>query len=40
MKDIINLTAHEIRDGYKNKEFTVIDVINAYFDNIDKLVNN
>lgn len=36
MKDIISLTAHEIRDGYKNKEFAVTDVLNAYFDNISK----
>ena len=36
MRDIIKLTAHEIREGYKNKEFTVEEVVKAYLDNIEK----
>jgi len=34
--DICKLTAHEIRDGYKNKTFTVTEVIEAFFKNIEE----
>lgn len=36
MKDITHLTAHEIREGYKNKEFTARDVVESFFKNIDE----
>ncbi|MBR6252821.1 MAG: Asp-tRNA(Asn)/Glu-tRNA(Gln) amidotransferase subunit GatA [Clostridia bacterium] len=34
--DICKLTAHEIRDGYKNKEFTVKEVVDAFYKNIEE----
>ena len=34
--NITKLTAHEIRDGYKNKAFTVKDVVEAFYKNIDE----
>ena len=33
--DITKLTAHEIREGYKNKDFTAEDVVEAFFKNIE-----
>ena len=38
--DICKLTAHEIRDGYKNKEFTVKEVVEAFYMNIDEKDND
>ncbi len=35
MENIIDLKAHEIRDGYKNKLFTCTDVVNAYYKSIE-----
>ncbi len=40
MRDIIKLTAHEIRDGYKNKEFTCADVVNAFYKSIEEKDEN
>ena len=34
--DICKLTAHEIREGYKNKEFTVVEVVEAFYKNIEE----
>ena len=34
--DITKLTAHEIRDGYKNKEFTIKEVVEAFYKNIEE----
>jgi aspartyl-tRNA(Asn)/glutamyl-tRNA(Gln) amidotransferase subunit A len=36
VRDITKLTAHEIREGYKNKEFTCIDVVNAFYKAIEE----
>ena len=33
---ITKLTAHEIRDGYKNKDFTVKEVVEAFYKNIEE----
>ena len=35
MIEITNLTAHEIREGYKNKDFTCEEVVTAFFKNIE-----
>ena len=40
MIDITKLTAHEIRDGYKNKDFTCTDVVEAFYKNIDEKDND
>ena len=32
--EITKLTAHEIREGYKNKDFTIREVVQAFLDNI------
>ncbi len=34
--DICKFTAHEIRDGYKNKDFTVKEVVEAFYKNIEE----
>lgn len=34
MKSIYEMTAHEIRDAYKNKELKVIDVVKAFYEKI------
>lgn len=34
--NITKLTTHEIREGYKNKEFTVKEVLEAFYKNIDE----
>ena len=34
--NITKLTAHEISDGYKNKEFTVKEVVEAFYKNIEE----
>ena len=34
--DICKLTAYEIREGYKNKSFTVSEVVNAFYKSIDE----
>lgn len=34
--DITKLKAHEIREGYKNKSFKVIDVVEAFYKNIEE----
>ena len=38
--DITKLTAHEIRDGYKNKDFTCTEVVEAFYNNIDEKDND
>ena len=34
MKDILELTAHELRIAYENKDLTVSEVTKAYLNNI------
>ena len=34
MKDILELTAHELRVAYENKELTVAEVTKAYIESI------
>ena len=36
MKNITKLTAHEIREGYKSKEFTAKEVVESFYKNIDE----
>ena len=36
MEKITKLTAHEIREGYKSKEFTVKEVVESFYKNIDE----
>ena len=39
MKNIYELTAHEIRAMYENKEITVPEVVEAFFGHIDEVDN-